>query len=106
MNAVTIAVIVAVAVVVVLLVMRRDRPRSIGGGDGRTPAPTQPYDRGPGSRIDPALSNLSDVDRAEIEREIVSGKKIAAIKLVREKTGMGLKESKDFVEDFLSGDRG
>jgi hypothetical protein len=108
MNAITIAAIVVVAIVAVLLLMRRDRPRRIGGGDGgpdRTPAPPRPHEGAPGIRHNPALSNLTEADRAEIAQEIASGKKISAIKLVREKTGMGLKEAKEFVEDFTSDGR-
>ena len=108
MNAVTttIAAIIVAVLVAVLFVMRRDRPRRIGGGEGWMPAPSRPREGGPGIWQDPALSNLSEIDRVEIEQEIASGKKISAIKLVREKTGMGLKEAKEFVEDFTSGGGG
>ena len=106
MNTTTIAAILVAVLVVVLLVMRRGRPRRIGGGDGRRPAPTPPREGGPGVWQDPTLSNLSEGDRAEIEQEIASGKKISAIKLVRQKTGMGLKEAKELVEDFTSGGGG
>ena len=108
MNAIVIVAIVAAVLVLVLLVMRRDRPRRIGGGDGPAPAPAppQPREGGPSVEQDPALSNLSEVDRAEIEQLIASGRKISAIKLVRERTGMGLKEAKEFVEDFTSGGGG
>ncbi|HLB47827.1 MAG TPA: hypothetical protein VJL59_12540, partial [Anaerolineales bacterium] len=41
--------------------------------------------------------------RAEISRLIQQGSKIEAIKLYREKTGAGLKESKDAVEAFEAG---
>lgn len=106
MNAITIAVIVVAVLLLVLLVMRRDRPRRIGGGDGRAPAPPRPREGGPSVPQDPALGNLSEADRAEIDREIASGRKISAIKLVRERTGMSLKEAKEFVEEFASGGGG
>ena len=38
--------------------------------------------------------------RAEIEDTIKKGRKIEAIKIFREKTGRGLKEAKDFIEDL------
>jgi ribosomal protein L7/L12 len=41
---------------------------------------------------------LSSVDLVDVARALAAGRKIEAIKLVREKTGMGLKEAKDFVE--------
>ena len=103
MNAITIGAIVVATVVGLLLLMRRDRSRRIGDGPNRPPAPPLPRDGAPGIPQDPALHNLSGTDRAEIAQEIASGRKISAIKLVREKTGIGLKEAKEFVEDFTSG---
>lgn len=44
--------------------------------------------------------SFSSHDRREIEALIHGGRKIEAIKLVREKTNLGLKESKDFVDSF------
>ena len=102
MNEITIAGIIVVAIVALVLVMRRGRPRRIGGGPERTPAPAPPRAPAPSIPQDPALRHLSEADRAEIAQEIASGKKISAIKLVRAKTGMGLKEAKEFVEDFIS----
>ena len=102
MNTFTIAAVAVVVGAGILLLMRRDRSRRIGGGPDRPPTPAPPRDDAPSIRQDPALDHLSDTDIAEIEQEIASGKKISAIKLVREKTGMGLKESKEFVEDITS----
>lgn len=46
-----------------------------------------------------------DKKRREIERQVVSmvggGSKLSAVKYVKEQTGWGLKESKDYIEDFL-----
>ena len=41
-----------------------------------------------------------DTIRSEVERLARAGKKIDAIKLVRERTGLGLKEAKEFVESL------
>ncbi len=50
---------------------------------------------------------LSDEVRARVMVHLKNGNKIEAIKLVREETGLGLKESKDFVESLVdSHDRG
>ena len=56
----------------------------------------------------PAMGSVGDVDEqeegaalaflAEVRQLALSGKKIAAIKLYREKTGVGLKEAKDVVD--------
>jgi hypothetical protein len=99
MNTITIAAVVAIVVIGVLLLMRRDRPRKIGGGPDGPPTPTRPRQPSPQIPQDPALRQLSEADRAEIAREM----KISAIKLVRKKAGVGLKEAKEFVEDFTSG---
>ena len=41
--------------------------------------------------------SLSDENAAEIQSAIFAGRKIEAIRLHRNATGMGLKESKDFI---------
>lgn len=51
----------------------------------------------PGS-LPPKSSLLREVNDAEIEQQIRSGHLIDAIKLYREKTGVGLKEARDAVE--------
>ncbi len=43
---------------------------------------------------------VTDETKEEIANEIFAGRKIAAIKLCREATGMGLKESKIFIESL------
>lgn len=43
-----------------------------------------------------------DAERA-VRREIAAGRPILAIKMVREATGVGLKEAKDFVSDMSKG---
>ncbi|HEX5323551.1 MAG TPA: ribosomal protein L7/L12 [Capsulimonadaceae bacterium] len=46
----------------------------------------------------PATASIPPGPMAEIESEIRQGKKINAIKVYREQTGVGLKEAKDAVE--------
>ena len=48
--------------------------------------------------LPPKSSVLREVNDSEIEQQIRSGHLIDAIKLYREKTGVGLKEAKDAVE--------
>lgn len=43
-------------------------------------------------------TTLSQQDAAEIQRLIRQGKKIEAIKLIRDRTGLGLKEAKDLTD--------
>ena len=48
------------------------------------------------------MSELSDHQREQILDALKAGSKIEAIKLYREATGLGLKESKDFIDHLLS----
>lgn len=48
-------------------------------------------------------SAVPGLDMAEVQRLTRAGQKINAIKLVREKTGWGLKESKDYVDALEAG---
>ena len=45
-------------------------------------------------------NGLTDEVREQINQEIFSGSKIAAVKLYREAVGVGLKESKDFIDQL------
>jgi ribosomal protein L7/L12 len=47
-----------------------------------------------------SAADLPDTERAAIRALIDAGNKIAAIKRVRELTGLGLKEAKDYVESW------
>lgn len=47
-----------------------------------------------------AVSRLTPTVRAELERLIAADQKISAIKLLREATGLGLKDAKDAVESW------
>ena len=52
-----------------------------------------------------AYANLGALDLAEVSALLASGNKIAAIKRLRELTGLGLKEAKDYVEAMPSGSK-
>ena len=70
-------------------------PVSLDGSDLR-PAGA-PYYAG-GLPTSDAVAGLASDVRAEIDRLVAAGQKIAAIKLLREATGLGLKDSRDAVE--------
>lgn len=53
----------------------------------------------PAARPAPTPLPPTDVE-AEARMLVAAGRKIEAIKLVRDATGMGLKQAKDFVEDL------
>lgn len=57
-------------------------------------------DRGAGAPppVPPQQPRLSDAARAQVRALVAADKKIEAIKLVRAQTGLGLKESKEYVE--------
>jgi len=63
---------------------------------GARPAGAPPYAGG----LPVALAHLSPEVRAEIGRLVTADQKIAAIKLLRESTGLGLKDSKDAIESW------
>ncbi|HOX36426.1 MAG TPA: ribosomal protein L7/L12 [Candidatus Brocadiia bacterium] len=48
-----------------------------------------------------SLDQLTPEDRKNIAEAIASGKKIEAIKIYRNATGQGLKESKDFIDALI-----
>lgn len=52
----------------------------------------------PGPSASHAFTDVAPALRREIESAIAAGRKIEAIKLLREATGMGLQESKEAVE--------
>lgn len=66
-------------------------------GSGRADDLTDLFSRPPGQ----ARADLPETDAelaAQVRALLADGNKIEAIKLVRETTGAGLKEAKDFVE--------
>lgn len=54
-----------------------------------------------GERAADAFASLSPSVQTDVDRLLAAGKKIEAIKLIREQTGMGLKESKEAAEQRL-----
>lgn len=56
-----------------------------------------------GEEIAAGTQRLSDADWAEIDRLTAAGKKIEAIKILRNATGLGLKLSKRAVEQRAAG---
>jgi ribosomal protein L7/L12 len=88
----TLIIIVAAAIlaVVVALLLRRLSWGSSPGYTELTPRAA------PAVRLDPAAEN-------ELREMVARGQKIEAIKRVRELTGLGLKEAKDYVEQLPQG---
>ena len=89
-----VAIVLAVlAVVVIAIVLRRRQDSSLG----RMPLSLDDnaFTTSPARRTSVAISSA---DLAAISALLAGGNKIAAIKRVRELTGMGLKEAKDYVE--------
>jgi ribosomal protein L7/L12 len=92
MDTTTLIIIGAAAIValVFVFVLRRLSWGSSPGFIELTPRAT------PAVRLDPAAEN-------QLREMIASGQKIEAIKRVREQTGLGLKEAKDYVEQLPRG---
>ena len=85
-------IIVGVVVLVLLGTVAMMLQRSWGGSLDRA-------GMAPGSQYHSA-ADIPDAERAAIRALIDGGNKIAAIKRVRELTGLGLKEAKDYVEGW------
>jgi ribosomal protein L7/L12 len=77
-----------IAVVVIVVLMLRQRSRDV------TVVPSAPQ---PGVST-PQAAPGGDEGDAAVAQLLARGNKIEAIKLVRERTGWGLKEAKDYVE--------
>ncbi len=67
--------------------------RSWGGSLDRGPMPIQGVP-------DPRVANISDHTLREVQALVARGNKIEAIKRLRELTGLGLKEAKDYVDSL------
>ena len=96
--------IAGVAIILLLLILlsrkaRRAHDPLLGGKRRPLPPPRDRSAPGPGAPVSVTLS--PETDRA-VRALIVRDRRIEAIKLVREESGMGLKDSKDFV-DRLAG---
>ncbi len=90
--------ILAGLVFLVLLVLAM-RPR--GRTDDLIGVPRPRVLRVPGVTIQPGQKlELSAETRTEVERLLANGQVINAIKLVREVTGLGLKDAKDMVDEM------
>ncbi len=70
----------------------------------------QPLNHKPTPTFDPAMINQfrsksdpSTIDQAQIQALLLQGKKIEAIKQVRQQTNLGLKEAKDYVDQIEHG---
>lgn len=80
----------AALLLVVLLV------RALTGGNRR-----EMVDGQRGSGFEPGSEHLAVLAQPDVQRAIADRRTIEAIKLVRERTGLGLKESKQLVERRL-----
>jgi ribosomal protein L7/L12 len=92
-----ILIVVGIIVLVALGSAAMILSRSWGGSFGRTGA--LPPDAFPTARYS-GPADIPDHERAAIRALIDGGNTIAAIKRVRELTGLGLKEAKDYVEGW------
>lgn len=90
--------VVAALVFVVGVVMIATASRS------KTPAPSAARIASVERKLDLIMKHLGIVeprpDFPDIVQELMQGRKIQAIKLYRERTGVGLKEAKDAVEQM------
>ena len=71
------------------------RPSRTSGASRRRPSPSPPGRRG---RRRPAAAAAEEQTEFNVELKEAGANKIAVIKVVREITGLGLKEAKDLVE--------
>ena len=79
-----------IAAGLILLLLRR---ANSGGRDLIAPPKSFPRAATPGPRLSPATE-------AEIRALVATGQKLAAIKRVREESGLGLREAKEWVESL------
>lgn len=89
-------IVVAMAIIARMLRVRGNRPDDMINRQMRDST------RPPASIADHGVLDGNLLDEPEILREIQRGHKIEAIKLVRERFGLGLKEAKDLVERHSS----
>lgn len=88
------AIVVAVAAYLIGRTMGRRAETRERDGLGTPPAPKAQGRR----RVSQAMPSLAARDLEIVKAELLAGRKIAAIKEVRERTGLGLREAKDYVE--------
>ncbi|MEM8724013.1 MAG: ribosomal protein L7/L12 [Pseudomonadota bacterium] len=100
-------VLAAICLLVGLLVGYLAGIRRAESNRWKRPAPTNPIRADvslPSSSQAQGLSSAESLPpeiMSEIRAQIIQGNKISAIKLVREATGMGLRESKDLVDSWM-----
>jgi hypothetical protein len=85
---------VVVGAIGLWLVLRSRRAEVVGGD--QKPTRSRPVAPPPSSQ-QPTTTGLSPLDQ-HVRKLVAQGDKIEAIKAVREHTGLGLKEAKDYVE--------
>lgn len=78
--------------------LRGTRATGDGGPIARVPAPPAPVAFPPRGVVTTSISVLGEDGSREVDALIGGGRTIDAIKRVRELTGLGLKEAKEFVE--------
>jgi ribosomal protein L7/L12 len=105
MDTTTLIIIVAAAIfaVVVALLLRRLSWGSSPGYTELSPGPTTPPQSSPKASRERSVASPVQLDPAaerELRELVARGQKIEAIKRVRELTGLGLKEAKDYVESL------
>lgn len=96
-------IVLVAGIVVVVLILRAISTRRVGGPSVFHQGPSSV--RPKSSRISSSSISMEGVD-GEVLELIHGNKIIEAIKLVREKHGIGLKEAKDYVEILRKGEPG
>lgn len=96
---IVIAVVVLIVAVLILRAAFRGMRPQPPAAQTYTPTPATPRSA-PASAAPTTLSGLTPAATAEIDRLVAAGQKIHAIKLLRDSTGLGLKEAKDRIEHW------
>ena len=95
----TVWILVALGVLFTIIGVVVERSRR-----ARAAAPGAPR---PGNDVPPDLASLDETAfRSRLIQEIDAGRTITAIKWVRARTGLGLKEAKEVVDALIAGDVG
>ncbi len=96
-----IIVVLVVGAVLIALAVRSSRPQVPPHPEGYVPAPPTTAMRAVPPMTAPPAAPLSPVAAAEIDRLLAAQQKIAAIKVYRDATGVGLKQAKDQIERWI-----
>ncbi len=86
----------AIAVLLIVMVRRGTTVRRIGLEDAPGPS-------APSRRADSARGDLTQEERDQVAEYLEAGRKLEAIKFVREATGLGLAEAKNLVDAHETG---